>query len=270
MFNKDIFKFLKPKKASDLTKKSYQSAYAKNSGLHCDRCRTRLTNDNIVLEKDAYLCTECAEKIQWLKKRSAEIDKIVASVIAESGVDVSAAGADRIKCSAEKFIRGYIKTRTLVYMIYDFSTEDNFVSLKYFEKDKENDIWYVYYKNSTKETEQAKTYYPEINEENLIEEFIKILINEELLAGKSTLIRYEEERTDKNGKIYLGCTGGWEFSEYFYDKKNNEFLEEKYCREYLDTGTVFKGFFIVTAAKVYAALSEGADTDLIRMLRAYL
>lgn len=73
----------------------------------------------------------------------------------------------------------------------------------------------------------------------------------------------------ENNKILLGEVGDWEFSEYYYDKENNEFIEEKYHYEYLDTGTVFDDSEIVSPQQIYDSFVAHMNASGIDNLLKY-
>lgn len=73
----------------------------------------------------------------------------------------------------------------------------------------------------------------------------------------------------ENSKVLLGKVGEWFYSEYYFDKDNNCFIEEKYHYEYLDTGTVFDGSSVVSPQQVYIAFAEAMNADGINALLEY-
>lgn len=73
----------------------------------------------------------------------------------------------------------------------------------------------------------------------------------------------------ENSKILLGKVGEWILYEFYFDRENNCFIEEKYHHEYLDTGTVLDDSNVVSAQQVYMAFIEYMNTDGITNLIKY-
>lgn len=73
----------------------------------------------------------------------------------------------------------------------------------------------------------------------------------------------------EEGKIFLGKVGEWIWYNFYFDRENDCFIEEKYHEEYLDTGTVFEGTKPVTAQHIYKAFIEDMNTDGITNLLKY-
>ena len=67
-------------------------------------------------------------------------------------------------------------------------------------------------------------------------------------------------------KIFLGKIGEWSWSKFYFDKENNNFVEEKYHEEYLDTGTVFDGASVVLPQQIYAQFAEELNFNGIAAL----
>ena len=69
-----------------------------------------------------------------------------------------------------------------------------------------------------------------------------------------------------DGRILLGKVGEWFWSKFYFDTKDNSFVEEKYREEWVDTGTIYLGDSVVTAQHVYEAFVEAANTEGIKKL----
>ena len=69
-----------------------------------------------------------------------------------------------------------------------------------------------------------------------------------------------------DNRIYLGRIGEWIFCKYYFDKENDEFIEEKYHYEYLDTGTVFDSSSTVSAQHIYDEFVRCKNTSGIEKL----
>lgn len=70
----------------------------------------------------------------------------------------------------------------------------------------------------------------------------------------------------ENNRIFLGKVGKWFWSNFYFDKETGAFTEEKYHEEYLDTGTVFDGAFVVLPQHVYASFVEELNFDGVAAL----
>lgn len=74
----------------------------------------------------------------------------------------------------------------------------------------------------------------------------------------------------ENNRIFLGKVGKWFWSNFYFDKETGSFTEEKYHEEYLDTGTVFDGAFVVLPQHIYASFVEELNFDGIAALLSCL
>ena len=213
--------------------------------LRCVRCMNKITERDSSFCDGMHICAGCVKKTEILQMQLEKIDAIINEVIPANAPD---ADIQKIKNKATEFLERYIKKERVGYTFYDFSPYGGSTSAKRFEKSQ--GIWCIIRYDDIEEPYRKEEVCSGIDDENLLGKFIEILLAEEKLAKSTTLIRYEKERTDKDGRIYLGSVGDWFFSEYYFDKVNNEFIEEKYHHEYLDTGTVFDGSYVVSLQQI--------------------
>ena len=77
----------------------------------------------------------------------------------------------------------------------------------------------------------------------------------------------EQEILQKYGQPVIVIRNAWTHSDVYYDAENNQFIEERYHEEYLDTGTVCDGCFSISDEELWDKLvthcnEEGMSTYL--------
>lgn len=106
----------------------------------------------------------------------------------------------------------------------------------------------------------------ETNKENP-QDIIKLMTTSLEYNNYDGIFISEEEIKCKCGKPIATLKEPWKHSNIYYDKENDRFIEERYHEEYLDTGTVRDGCFLVSETILWGKLVEICDEE---GMRAYL
>lgn len=64
----------------------------------------------------------------------------------------------------------------------------------------------------------------------------------------------EQEKQNRYGEPVICISEAWTHSDIYYDVANDQFIEERYHEEYLDTGTVCDGCFIISDGELWREL----------------
>lgn len=64
----------------------------------------------------------------------------------------------------------------------------------------------------------------------------------------------EQEKQNRYGDPIIVIRETWTHSDIYYDVANAQFIEERYHEEYLDTGTVCDGCFIISDGDLWGEL----------------
>lgn len=106
----------------------------------------------------------------------------------------------------------------------------------------------------------------ETNKKNT-QEIIKLMSTFLEEYNHDRILISEEEIECKYGKPIATLKEPWKHSNIYYDKENDRFIEERYHEEYLDTGTVRDGCFLISETILWGKLVEICDEE---GMRAYL
>lgn len=71
----------------------------------------------------------------------------------------------------------------------------------------------------------------------------------------------EQEIEEKYGKPIIIIREMWTHSYIYYDAENDQFIEERYHEEYLDTGTVYDGCYIIPDGYLWKELVRTCNEE---------
>lgn len=79
----------------------------------------------------------------------------------------------------------------------------------------------------------------------------------------------EEEITKRFGKPIAVIRDMWTHSDIYYDAENDQFVEEQYHEEYLDTGTVCDGCYVISDGYLWKELVRTCNDEGIAAYLKY-
>lgn len=71
----------------------------------------------------------------------------------------------------------------------------------------------------------------------------------------------EQEIKKRYGKPITVISGMWAHSDIYYDAENDQFVEERYHEEYLDTGTVCDGCYVISDGYLWNELVRTCNEE---------
>ena len=79
----------------------------------------------------------------------------------------------------------------------------------------------------------------------------------------------KEEIQNICGKWIINISETWNDSYFYYDNENDRFIESRYHEEYLDTGTVFEGYFVVSDEYLWNRLVKNCNENGMKTFMKY-
>lgn len=83
------------------------------------------------------------------------------------------------------------------------------------------------------------------------------------------ILMSEQEILQKFGQPIIRFRDNWTHSDVYYDADNDRFVEERYHEEYLDTGTVCDGCFLISNEEIWDKLVKHCDEDGMEVYLQY-
>lgn len=214
-------------------------------GLSSDKCKVADNSQSAEAKNGKAEKTEAEydERQATLKKQLDNIDVIIDRVLRKRKFVYSADTIEGLRDSASNFVKQYIDNERAFYTFYWSEYPMGAIHNRLFIKD--NGIWCVSQYDFDKKPKENITQYPEINDENFLEHFLEVLLNNEYnKEKKGEVIKAEDSSISK--RSYTGKP----------DIKLGECYNEGFTEQYISLRKDEKGYFIYENLWHYNANKE--------------
>lgn len=148
----------------------------KKKHIYCARCK-KITEDETKWIGSHRFCEKCAASKHSLEQQLIQIDSIIINVIAERHLNSQPAFINEIKEKAVCFLKNYITDSNHSFTFYWSEYPMGATHSKEFRKI--DSVWCIYQYDYDKTPREKKTPYPNINDDNILESFIRVLLDED-------------------------------------------------------------------------------------------